>query len=300
MATDACNGALNTGQPSCVPKKGVDSGLFMVNQIANDGTANKIPFGTIIDAAYIEARINDTDESKKWFPVQDLKTVTGERAENVTQDIDGVSQNVKQGARNYNGTIYGNAGNPQMEGALKSRASIRDAYFKISLEGDLTGNLEAVSKDLLPIKIEFGTLKVLYKEPTASEVQNVNIQFSVKETEKDSNMRTLNAASITTDLVDVKGLIDVQGVVTLPAITGFTLNAELIYGNPFALPAFTGALVADWVLTDTVLGVVVPASAIEGADGEYVFLATLTSTNTIVLTSSKIGFELEPITFVIP
>ena len=113
-------------------------------------------------------------------------------------------------------------------------------------------------------------------------------------------MRTLGSATITADLLSISGLIDIQGVVTLPAITGFTLNAELIYGDPFNLPPFSGALVADWVLTDTVLGAIVPASAIEGVDGEYVFLATLTSSNTIILTSSKDGFELEPITFVIP
>ena len=299
MATDACNGALNTGQPTCVPRKNVDAGIILVPQVANDGTVNKILSSDVVDASYVTALINQTDKSKRWTPLMDLKTVIGERAENTTQDIDGVAFNVKQGIRAYDGSIFGNAGNPQLEGAIKSRANLRDAYFKVDINGNLTGNLDA-DGNLLPIKIEFGTLQALYKEPTSSEVQNVNIKFSIKESEKDSDMRTLGSATITADLLSISGVIDIQGVVTLPAITGFTLNAELIYGDPFNLPAFSGALVADWVLTDTVLGAIVPASAIEGVDGEYVFLATLTSSNTIILTSSKDGFELAPITFVIP
>ena len=121
-----------------------------------------------------------------------------------------------------------------------------------------------------------------------------------KESVKDSDLRTLDGQTITTDLLEITGLIDINAVATLPAITGMTLTAEVIYGNPFSLPAYTGALISDWVFTDTVLGVITPASVTEGADGVYVVLATFTTTNTIIVTSSKDGFELASVTVVIP
>lgn len=302
MATTACNGAKNTGQLSCTPKKNVDAGIVLVYQTADDGTANKILSSDTIDSAYITALINNADKSKRWYPLMNLKTVIGERQDPTTQDIDGVSYNTKTGVRNYDGTIYGAGANPQLEGAINSRASIKDAYYKIDINGNLTGILDE-DGNLLPIKIELGTLYSKYKEPTATEVQNVSIKFMVKESVKDSDLRTLDAQTITTDLLEIEGLKDVIGVSSAPSTTGFVLTAEMLYGsNPFALPAFSGALLADFVVYNvTTASAIVLTSVTEGADGVYTFLMPAqTSADVLTVDLSKDGFEMVTVDVTIP
>lgn len=302
MATNACsNGASNTGQPSCVPKKNVDAGIILVKQVADDGAVNKILSSDAVDASYVSALINNTDTSKRWYPVMNLKTVIGERAEPTTQDIDGVSFNTKVGTRTYDGMVYGAQANPQFEGVLNSFANGKYGYYKIDINGNLTGILNE-DGDLIPIKIELGTLFAVYKEPTATEVQNVHLKFMVKESVKDSDLRTLDAQTITTDLLEISGLIDVTGVATSPSTTGFVLTNKVIYGNPFVLPAFSGAVLADYVVyNETTTSAVVVTSVTEGADGVYTFvMPAQTSADVLTVTLSKVGFEMSPVTVTIP
>ena len=116
--------------------------------------------------------------------------------------------------------VYGAQANPQFEGVLNSFANGKYGYFKIDINGNLTGIINE-DGDLIPIKIELGTLFSVYKEPTATEVQNVHLKFMVKESVKDADLRTLDAQTITTDLLEISGLIDVTGVATSPSTTGF-------------------------------------------------------------------------------
>ena len=302
MATNACNnGAENTGQPSCVPKKNVDAGIVLVKQIADDGSVNKISASDAVDASYVSALINQSDKSKRWYPVMNLKTVIGERAEPTTQDIDGVSYNTKVGTRTYDGIVYGAFANPQFEGVLNSFANGKYGYYKIDINGNLTGIIDE-NGDLIPIKIELGTLYAIYKEPTATEVQNVHLKFMVKESVKDKDLRTLDAQTITTDLLEIAGLIDVTGVATSPSTTGFVLTNKVIYGNPFVLPAFTGAVMADYtVYNETTTSAVVLTSVTEGADGVYTFvMPAQTSADILSVNLSKDGFEMDAVTVTIP
>jgi len=302
MASNDCgNGALNTGQPSCVPKKSVDAGIIFVNYLNDAGTVNFIPSGTTVDSTFVSGLINNADKSVRWYPAMNIKSVVGERADNVTQDIDGIAYNVKRGVRAYDGSFYGNFANPKFVKALESRASIQDAYFKVDINGNLTG-IEDESGNVAPIKIQSSTLQVKYKEPTVTELQMVNLKFSVDESQNDSDLVTLDSQTVTTDLLSIAGLIDVTGVSTSPATTGFVLTTKLIYGNPFALPAFSGAVLADFVLYNTTTSSSITATSVtEGADGVYTFvMPAQTSADEVTVDLSKDGFEMSTVTVTIP
>ena len=298
MATIDCkDGALNTGQPSCVPNDAVDVGIIFVNQLADDGTANKILSTDTIDASYVLALINNTDKSKRWYPVMDLKSIAGVRAENVTEDIDGVAKNITQGVRNYDAKMYGNFANPKFQGVLKSFANIKLAYYKIDVNGNLTANIGA-DGNYYPIKVENGTLQSVYNYASKATSQNIQLKFMVKETEQDANLITLDGNTITTDLTDISGLIDVFGVTSLPTTTSVVLTANLIYGNPSALPKFEGAVLADFVVYNkTTSSGITPTSVVENTPGVYTFaFSAQTANDVITINLSKGGFEMKEVT----
>lgn len=309
MAQDACANALNTGQPNCVPIQKVDAGIILVNYLADDGTVNSIKKADTFDTAYVTALVNAGNvgsalsRSERWFPLMGLKTVVGERADNITEDIDGVSTNVKDGVRNYDAMIVGKAGNPQLLKALNSRASLRDAYFKVSLDGNLTGILDSVTGNINPIKIESSTLQNKLIDPTASTIQKVSIKFTVDVNEKDEDLRTLNSATISADLLDIMGLIDVVGAATSPTTTTVTLTTTFIYGDQFVLNPFKGAVLADFpVFNVTTSLAVVPASVIEtpADSGIYLFTyAAQTGSDVMTINLQKSGFEMDEVTFTV-
>ena len=302
MATNACGNALNTGQPNCVPNFKVDTGIILVSYLADDGTVN----------SYVTARLNAgivgtsgsaLSRSQRWYPLMGLKAVIGERAENTTQDIEGVAYNVKAGVRNYDATIYGNAGNPKLLKALESRNAVRDAYFKVDINGNAVGMIDESTGDMNPIRIERSTFSPRLMDAKDAEVQALNLKFTVDTREQDSNLGILTAASITADLLDIEGLKDVVGVATSPTVTTVTLTASFIYGDAFVPKKFTGAVLADYPLyNSTTASAVVPASVVETPvdSGIYLFTyAAQTSLDVMTINLAKDGFEMSEVTFTV-
>ena len=309
MATEVCGAPLNTGTPNCVPSSKVDAGIILVSYLADDGTVNSIKTTDTFDTAYVTAHLNAGNvgsalsKSQRWYPLMNLKNVIGERAENVTEDIQGVAFNVKDGVRNYDGTIYGKYATTKLYKALKSRASLRDAYFKVDLDGNLTGNVDSITKDINPIRIESSTFSPRVIDPKDANAQALHIKFVVDTREDDSDLGILTGATISADLLDIQGLIDVVGKASVPTTTTVTLDATLIYGDAFALNRFRGAVLADFPVYNTTTSLlVVPASVIEtpADSGVYLFTyAAQTSLDVMTINLSRDGFEMAEVTFTV-
>ncbi len=312
MATNACGTALNTGQPNCVPNFKVDTGIILLPYLADDGTVNSIKTTDTFDTSYVTARLNAgivgtsgaaLSRSQRWYPLMGLKAVIGERAENTTQDIEGVAYNVKAGVRNYDGTIYGNAGSPKLLKALESRNATKDSYFKVDINGNLVGIVDETTGDMNPIRIEQSTFSPRLMDAKDAEVQALNLKFTVDTREKDSDLGILTSATISADLLEIQGLVDVVGAATVPTTTTVTLTANFIYGDAFVPKKFTGAVLADFpVYNVTTALAVVPASVIETPvdSGIYLFTyAAQTASDVMTINLAKDGFEMSEVTFTV-
>jgi len=300
------DGVTPFGQPSCVPSFGRDSRIIFVQYLDNLGAVNSIKSTDVLDASFFEGKINAgagaslVDSSLRWNITETINNVVGERSENVTQDIDGIPLNVKQGVRNYDGTFYGAIANPTYVGALESMACSQMGYFIIDVNGNIIGMKNDTTGDLDPIKVQRNTLQVMYKFPTSTEVQNINIKFAVEENERDAELNYTPVTAV--DTLALRSLLSIEGVTSNPALTGADLTMSLAYGTAFNGIAYEGALLADFtVFNVTQSSAVVITSVTETSAGVYaVLIPAVTSADVVRIDYAKVGFVMESVTFTAP
>ena len=312
-------GGKNTGLPSCVPSIKRSAKLVLVQTIANDGTYNSIKASDFVNGklpeSFIDAKINELDPSKRWYVTPKINNVTDLRAEPVTFEVDGIAKIIEQGIRTFLGTFYDKLGSPQFAGVLNSFQCQDMSYFEISVDGDIVGLDNGA--EMLPIAIESGTLYAGVIRGTKTELNGVSLTFAVNELVRDENLIQISKATIGADMLLKKGLIDVVGeALVAPAITATTvrLNLDFIYGDfPNKLP-FKGLVAADLsfdagvtpstVFNSTQSSSVAVSSVIPvvGVDGEYdvTIAAGGLSGDEILVSLSKLGYQLEPFTYLIP
>lgn len=292
-------GIIGFGQPSCVPSFSRDAKLIFVEYFDNLGAVNSIKSTDVLDASFFEDKLNAgigssvLDASQRWNITETINTVDGERAENITQDVDTIPLNVRQGVRLYNGTFFGNiAATPYIK-SLESMACQTMGYFIVDVAGNIIGMKNDITGDLDPIKVQNNTLQVLYKYPSATEVQNINLKFAVDQNEFDADLNFIAASTIGVDVLELKSVIQVNLVATAPLTTGVTLATALLYGEDVFNPIlFEGGLPADFLVTNlnTTLPVTV-LTAPEAPAGTYTLTwAAEPSANTLEAELDKIGF----------
>ena len=312
-------GGQNTGQPNCVPTIKRTAMLILMNTIANDGTYNSIKktdlVGGKLPDAFIEARINDSDKSKRWYITPKINAVVDVRAEPITFDVDGIPKIIEQGVRTFVGSFYDKLGSPQFAGVLNSFSCVPMSYFEISVDADIVG-MENTT-EMLPIAIETGTLFAWVVRGTKTELNSVSLTFAIQELMRDENLIQLAKANIDANMLLKRGLIDVRGVAeALPVITATTvrLNLDFIYGNFPDRNAFEGLVAADLSYdggttpstlfnssqsASVVVSSVVP---VVGSPGLYdvTIAAGAISTDSILVAMFKSGYELLPFSYLIP
>jgi len=243
-------GGKNTGLPSCVPTIKRSAKLVIVQTTANDGTLNSIKKSDFVNGklpeAFIDAKINEVDASKRWYVTPKINNVTDTRAEPITFEVDGIAKIIEQGIRTFLGTFYDKLGSPQFAGVMNSFTCIDVSYFEISVDGDIVGIDNG--DEMLPIAIESGTLYAGVVRGTKTELNGVMLTFAVQELVRDENLIQIAADSIEPNMLLKRGLIDVNGeALAAPAITATTVRIDLglEYGNfPNAIP-FEGLVAAD-------------------------------------------------------
>lgn len=316
----ACGtGGQNTGQPSCVPTIKRTALLVMMRTFANDGTRNSIKKTDFVNGelpnAFIESKINEADQSKRWYITPKINAVTDTRAEPITFDVDGIPKIIDQGVRTFLGSFYDKLGSPTFAGVMNSFSCQDMSYFEISVEGAIVG--KNGGEDMYPNGIETGTLFAGVVRGTKTELNAVSLTFAVNELERDENLIQIGSAQIEPDMLLKRGLIDVVGAALVaPVITATTVRLDLdfIYGDFNNQIPFEGLVAADLsndagVTPATVFNVSQSASAavasvtpVIGEAGQYdvVIAAGAVSTDVISVALFKAGFEMTVFTYLIP
>lgn len=268
------------GQPTCIPSFGRDRNLIFVDYLDNTGAVNSIKASETLDQAFFAAKINAglgasiLDASQRWHITQKMNAVVGERADNITQDIDTIAKNVRQGLRNFDAMFTGKVAPPAYLKSLESLECRQIGYFIVDVRGNIIGLKNELTGDLDPIRVEDDTFQFKYMKPTAAELQNINIKFMVEENERDSNLNHIPANTISVDVKNLKSVINADGTVLVgtPSTTGTTIRFEFIYGDAFNPEKFANAVPSDFKATNltTNLAVVI-VTAPEAPLGTYAF-----------------------------
>jgi len=294
-------GILNHGQPNCVDSFARDARLIFVQYQDDSGNVNSITqaeFTAGMDQTFLDARFNGAADIR-WHLTPTVNSVEGARAESVKQDIDGIPFNVRQGIRTYNGTFYGTVAATQYVNVLKSMSCQNIGMFIIDVSGNIIGMNNEVTGDLDPIKVQRNTLDVIYKFPSSSEVQAINLMFAYEENEQDGDLRYIKSSDITADMLTQSAMTTVVlGTATSISTAGFTTAITYTYGAQFNAEPYEGAVVGDFTATEIspTPGAVALTSATESPVGTYaiVFTSPATSGDVIELSYSVTtgaGFE---------
>ena len=292
MAGCNCNAGLgNTGRPGCVPIQSVTSKLIMVPLNANDGTLNGIdlsaPLPTWNDL------VNETDASKRWFPLPAFENVELPKAESQFEEANsGRMAFLREGKRSFSGELWGEDSTPTLLGKMKAGRCVNFGVYVVDVTGNLIGS--KVNGYLYPIPVDNQSWNPTFMFATDSTVQKIMLTFDFDRLFDDSTMYMITATEANLDFNTLTGLIDVNLAVASQVTTvSVTLEATFDYGtalNPILLQGVTG--LTDWSIYDVTNQVAFgnPTGVSESPAGTYTLLKTFVSGDDYTVSVVKDGF----------
>ena len=298
----ACEGSiLNTRTPD--KQRVATSGVkfIAVRRKADDGTFNQIVATDTIDEAYLLAKINDEDESKRWYPIGEFRNQEDVRADAVTETLSsGENILTQQGLRTYLGWLINYA--PVYIKALKSFKCFDFGVYIIDDCGSLTGSITKDGTALRPIRINNNNWNPTYVKGTPSVSAKIQLAFEFSQLEVDEDLRIIADDEMTAELLEAEGLLPLKAAISAEATTGFVAALTVdfdsfIVGSETVVPAW---LAADFaILNKTTNTAVVITSVTEAPEGTYTFVipaqspADVLELTNVKTSAQKAGFGLK-------
>jgi hypothetical protein len=186
---------LNPGQAGCIPMAGRDKYLILFDYINSDGDYNGVPAGTVLNQAWITAKLNETDMTKRWYIFPEIFSLEAGVPENETEEIDGIpfptGEEIKQP---FSYSHVKEEATPSLKAVYDSLKCRDLGMLTITISGQLAGMNN--SGDLIGIHLQQGTLSAQYKQAVKGEVQKMMVSAVVDELENDANRDYIPATSI--------------------------------------------------------------------------------------------------------
>jgi hypothetical protein len=292
MAGCNCNAGLgNTGRPGCVPIQSVTSKLIMVPLTANDGTLNGIDLSAPLPTW--NSLINETDASKRWFPLPAFENVELPKAESQFEEANsGRMAFLREGKRSFTVELWGEDSTPTLLGKMKAGRCVNFGVYVVDVTGNLIGS--KVGGYLYPIPVDNQSWNPTFMFATDSTVQKIMLTFDFDRLFDDSTMYMITSTEAGVDFNTLVGLIDVNlTVASQVAATSVTLEASFDYGtalNPILLQGVTG--LTDWSIYDVTNQVAFgnPTAVSESPQGTYTLLKTFVTGDDYTVSVVKDGF----------
>ena len=298
----ACSGSLlNTGTPN--KQRVVASGvkLIAVRMKADDGTENNILSSDVIDQAFVDAKINNDDDSKRWFPIGEFKNQEDVRADPLTESFsDGSTIITQQGLRTYLGWLINYS--PAYLGALESFKCQSFGLFAIDDCGGITGSLNVAGTALRPIRVNEKSWNPTYVKATPTVSAKVQLSFEFSQLEKDKSLRTIAEDEITADLLDAEGLLPLKAAISAEATTGFVAAITVDFDIFFDAEKekVIGWVLGDFALQNKTTNLPITITSVtEAPEGTYTFVIPAQSAGDVLeltnvkTSGQKPGFGLE-------
>ena len=289
-----CNETLaNTGTVSCPTVANVTKKVIFVPTFDNDGALNKLDLSVELSQAVLDALINESDASKRWYPTPLIENVVTERADSSFDEApSGRKAFIKQGTKNTTYEIWKEGG--ALQGQLEKIRCSDVSVFIIDIDGGIRGTITDDNDGFLyPVKIDNDSFDVKMIDATDTTVAKLAVTYDYDQTESDSSLRMISSGDITADLLGANGLLDISSTI-IGVITTSTVTVKLttIFGSAGNLITDKGLIDTDFALAELspTPGVVVISTVVENPDGTYLItFATATSGDVLELTPTKAG-----------
>lgn len=286
-------------------------GIIVVPLKKEDGTDNYILNTDTLNTAYFTALLNQVDPLARFYPIQGLKNMEGERPESIKQEFnDGSKFKVRNAIRNQS-AIGPNHG-AQYLAKMESYSCFDFGIYIIDDCEAITGSNRGVENPtkVYPIRIESGSWDPRLILPTDSTIEQIQYMWDWHRSEKDSYLETISCD----EMVDVlpstlNGLYDVfvtigSGAIA-PTTTVITIDLFLDMGGFNDRVPVEGLLITNFfdavgganskVYNITDSAAVTLTSVVESSTvpGRYTITmnAAQTSADEIRITIDKDGFD---------
>ena len=294
-----CNqGMQNLGLRACDLLFKETVGVFFVPTYANDGNKNKILAADTLNEAYFLAKVNETDPSKRWYPIMNLENVKDVRAaDELFTAESGAKFALQDGLRSFEAKMFAIAA--RMISKLASIGCNDVSVYRVDRDGAIVGKTDGT--DFYPCRLAKSTFQTLFTWATSKTPQDITMMFDFHPTEKDEDLRGIRSSSMANvDLTSLPALLDVTIATSAISATGFTATLkgdEDEFGVDFFIEGFVKA---DFELTKAGSPIAI-TSATETSPGVYIFVVpTATGSHVLAKASTKTGYEIPTATVLFP
>jgi len=273
-----------------VPKR-----LIFVSMAQADGTLNRIDITATLDAAFIEALTNHSDDLQKWFPLGNFVNVENPREDSVKEEFsDGSSVKIESGTSAFSGQIV--KGNVDLLRKIEEWGCSEFGVYIIDKTGNLIGD-KSVAGYLAPIPVNANSFDPIYVWGTDQTVEKVTVKFELDKVFEDSYLGMILKTDFAADvnLFNVDGLVDLVGTMqTSPAATATSLSIKITtdYGSVVSPKLVTGLdLVTDFEIVGSTSGATAISTSVETLGIYAITFTSLTGENVYIqLKSATVGY----------
>ena len=288
-----CGELRTTGTPTRQAVIEDGTGVIFVPLVADDGTVNQILRSDVLNQAFFQAKVNDPDPSKRWYPIGNFTNVTNERAESSFETFsDNSRARTLKGLRTFTGDLIGYA--PNYASVIEAFRCYKMGVYKFDDCGKLIGLICLDSTDsqndaFKPALINEKSIDSLVMFLSDAATGKVRAQFDYSQLVKDAQFSLLtNDEMGGANMLNLIKLQPTKTVISSQTATGFVATITLDYGNWTAEP-INGLVTTDFRLfNNTTQSVITITSATETGDGVYTFvIPSTTLTNSLTLTQAS-------------
>lgn len=244
--------AYNPGMLSCVPVATRDAFKIYVSYYDSTGAINKVPAGTVINQAYITAKLNHTDPTVRWYITPKIENNTPAPAEMETESIGNqtfsTGEDIKQ-AETFE-HVRKDA-NPALVAFYDSIACVTMGEFSISRSGQLKGMNDGEG-NLIPKKLQDGSLNASYVPALPGQTQRIMVTRTDDELENDSFVDFIDVDQIAYSALKWRLLqpVELTPYILSATATAIVFKLQTTGSVGYKAPA-TGFVTADVVSSDT-------------------------------------------------
>ena len=263
----------NSGKPA-VKAFGVTAGLYRVPLRAADGTRNGLDLTSPTLGQDLLDRINHVDPTKRWYPYQEVKSVTFDEGDPIQQTLEnGENFNTQVGIKKV---TYAAFGVTEQYFNKTSTMCVEEGLVLLDKCGNIKGQLEGT--DLFPRPVNHLSFFAKFMNATDTIKSHIlyTVDYSILTNDGDQWMVGFANFNDVVGLNPAKllGMIDVRfAIVSVDSSTQVTIDSTFDFGDAVTPKPWVGALAADFFLINktTPAAPVVPSLAdpIAGFPGRY-------------------------------
>lgn len=287
-----CNAGLSNTGTACTPIMQKAEKIIVVPYYDKDGIINYIDLTTAtFTPAYFSGLVNQSDKSKRWYPLPEVLNVEDTRADNKMEEFnDGSSVFISEGIRSFSGLLV--KGTPQLKAKIEAIRCLPVGIFIVDKSGNLIGAYKSANK-LYPIKLESASVSAKLVKTTDSTIQKLELHFTFHNDEKDEDLRMVACNEMSYDLHEITGLLDINATFSNITTTGFRVCLSTDYGTVLNPVMDEGMVIGDVDLyNNTDSAPVTPLTVVEDSNepGCYnVTFAAQTSADVLFMTITRTG-----------